>query len=100
LACFLVINMNIIIPILVINLISWSAMLGDKRRSERQGRRVSENTLFLLALFGGAIGIYLGMFLFRHKTKKWYFVWGIPLLIAVNIYSVFLLTGMLERYNI
>jgi uncharacterized membrane protein YsdA (DUF1294 family) len=64
-------------------------MFGDKRSSERQGRRISEKALFFLALFFGAIGIYLGMFLFRHKTKKWYFVWGIPLLVVVNLYLLF-----------
>ena len=44
-----------------------------------------EKTLFLLALLGGACGGWLGMRVFRHKTKHWYFVWGFPLLALLQL---------------
>jgi len=46
---------------------------------------VPEKTLFLVtALFGG-LGGTLGMYFFRHKTKHWYFKFGFPALLVVQI---------------
>lgn len=42
-------------------------------------------TLFLLPLLGGSVGALLGMLVFRHKTKHWYFAWGIPLILLAQI---------------
>lgn len=57
----------------------------DKRRAKAGGRRVSERTLVRLALFGGAAGACAGMRLFRHKTRKPRFAWGMPLLLLVQL---------------
>ncbi len=70
----------------ITNLVSFLVMFWDKRMSQLGKRRISEKALFFLALFFGGLGIYFGMFIFRHKTQKWYFVVGIPLIIALNIY--------------
>ena len=60
--------------------------MGADKRKARNGRwRVPEATLFLLALLGGALGATLGMHLFHHKTKHWYFRWGLPLILLVQI---------------
>lgn len=64
-----------------VNLWAFCLMGFDKGRSRRKGaRRVRERTLFLSALLGGGLGAFLGMWTFRHKTKHWYFVAGIPLI--------------------
>ena len=75
-------------------------MLWDKNQAENGDWRVRERTLFLLALFFGALGIYAGMFTFRHKTKKWYFLIGIPLLIALNIYLLYIGVNFLNNNQI
>ena len=55
-------------------------------------RRVPERTLFLIAALGGSLGVLLGMYTFRHKTKHWYFVIGMPaiciihMIIAVSVF--------------
>lgn len=66
----------------------------DKGRSRRKGaRRVRERTLFLSALLGGSLGAVLGMWLFRHKTRHWYFVYGMPAILVLQILlAVFILT--------
>ena len=56
----------------------------DKRRAKKEGRRVPEKTLFSWALLGGAAGGWLGMRVFRHKTKHWYFKFGFPLLAVLE----------------
>jgi len=72
--------------LLAINLLSFVVVGIDKRKSVQNSRRISEQALFFWALGFGALGIYLGMFIFHHKTAKWYFQLGIPLLVALNIY--------------
>lgn len=54
-------------------------MAADKRRARTGARRVPEARLFLLALLGGGIGGWLGMYVFHHKTKHVKFVVGFPL---------------------
>ena len=68
-----------------VNLAAFAAMGWDKYRAKRPGRRrVPEKRLFLLALLGGALGGTAGMFLFRHKTRHWYFRWGFPAILALE----------------
>lgn len=60
-------------------------MLLDKQKAKKNKWRVPEKTLFLLALLGGSLGTTLGMNVFRHKTKHWYFVVGMPLILVLQI---------------
>lgn len=76
----------ILIGILVImNLIGYMSMWSDKRRAIKNKYRISEKTLFTIALFGGSLGSILGMNQFRHKTKHWYFKYGMPLILIMQI---------------
>lgn len=74
-----------LIYLLIINLIGFFAMLLDKQKAKKNKWRVPEKTLFLLALLGGSLGTTLGMNVFRHKTKHWYFVVGMPLILVLQI---------------
>lgn len=70
----------------LMNLIAFALMGIDKRRAKREGmRRIPEKTLFLSAIFGGSIGAIAGMYTFHHKTRHWYFVWGMPMILAAQI---------------
>ena len=60
-----------------VNLVTFTVYGVDKAKARRGAWRVPEKTLFLLPLLGGSVGALLGMLVFRHKTKHWYFVWGI-----------------------
>lgn len=70
----------------LVNLWAFALMGFDKRRAKMRGaRRVRERTLFLSALLGGGLGACLGMWIFRHKTKHWYFVVGMPLILLAEV---------------
>ena len=69
---------NIIIYLLVINLLAFLGMWWDKRRAQKGEWRISEAGLFTLVLLGGGIGGIIGMYTFRHKTKKLKFTIGFP----------------------
>ena len=59
-----------IIYLIIINIVAFLAMWWDKRQAVQNEWRVSEVTLHLLGIIGGAIGIFGGMYKFRHKTNK------------------------------
>ena len=75
----------------VINIIGFALMGIDKKRAIRGAWRISESSLFLSALLGGSIGSILGMNLFRHKTKHWYFKYGMPAILLLQIAAVIFL---------
>lgn len=76
----------IIIGVLVIiNLLGYISMWSDKRRAIKGKYRISEKTLFTIAILGGSLGSILGMNQFRHKTKHWYFKYGMPLILVIQI---------------
>ena len=68
-----------------INLVTFAVYGIDKAKAKRGAWRMPEKTLFLLPLLGGSLGALLGMRVFRHKTKHWYFVWGIPLILLAQL---------------
>lgn len=74
--------------IAVMNLIGFAIMGIDKRKAKKRAFRVPEATLFLIAILGGSVGSIIGMHLFRHKTRHWYFVWGMPAILILQIVLV------------
>ena len=75
----------LLVVLIVMNLLAFALMGIDKMKARRGSWRIPEKTLFLVtALFGG-LGGTLGMKVFRHKTKHWYFKWGFPALLVVQI---------------
>lgn len=82
---------------LVVNMAAFLVMLIDKMNSRRTGAdRISEGMLFFMAAMFGGVGVYAGMFAFRHKTRKWYFVIGIPLLMFENCSTLYLVYSFLQ----
>lgn len=71
--------------VLALSLADFALMGVDKRRAKRGAWRVKERTFFLLALLGGSPGALLGMWTFRHKTRHWYFKFGLPAILSAQI---------------
>lgn len=74
---------------ILINFISFFIMWYDKKKAQKNQWRISEKALFLFALFLGGIGIYAGMYRFRHKTKHSKFTIGIPVVIIFNFIAIY-----------
>ena len=68
----------------IINLVGFFSMFLDKQKAKRGKWRIPEKTLFLLAVIGGSLGTTLGMHMFRHKTKHWYFKFGMPMILIIQ----------------
>lgn len=71
--------------LVVMNTISFVLMGHDKRSAQKGKWRVSEKTLFLATACFGGLGGVLGMKVFHHKTKHWYFRVFFPMLLIVQI---------------
>ena len=71
--------------LVVLNIIGMGVMWADKIKAKKGAWRIPEKTLFLVSILGGSIGTWAGMYLFRHKTKHWYFVVGMPLILVLQI---------------
>lgn len=69
----------------IINIIAFFLMGIDKAKSKKHAFRIPEKTLFLSAILGGSVGAILGMQTFRHKTKHWYFQYGMPAILALQL---------------
>ena len=87
----------------IINLIAFGLFAADKKRAVLNGeiekakrrrkpepargmkRRIPEKTLFVAAAIGGSIGAMAGMWLLRHKTRHWYFVYGMPAILLLQL---------------
>ena len=70
--------------LLALNIVSFFLMGHDKQCARKNRRRIPEKTLFLSAILFGALGGTLGMFIFRHKTRHWYFRMFFPLLLFLQ----------------
>ena len=77
-----------IIYLIVVNMAGLGIMAADKSKAKRRAWRVPEKTLFFISLIGGSIGTWGGMYLFRHKTKHWYFVIGMPAISFLQVIAV------------
>jgi uncharacterized membrane protein YsdA (DUF1294 family) len=75
----------LLIYLIVLNLIGFALMGLDKQKAKKNLWRIPEKTLFLASLLGGSVGTLIGMHFFRHKTKHWYFVVGMPLILILQI---------------
>ncbi|MBQ2901077.1 MAG: DUF1294 domain-containing protein [Agathobacter sp.] len=70
------------------SMVGFCAMGIDKAKAKANAWRIPEKTLFGIAFAGGGAGIWLGMEVFRHKTKHWYFKYGAPAICLLEFIAV------------
>ena len=69
----------------VMSVLGFMVMGIDKSKAKKGQWRIKEAVLFAFAILGGAVSSMLGMYIFRHKTKHWYFAVFFPVLALVDI---------------
>ncbi|MBM7701258.1 DUF1294 domain-containing protein [Metabacillus iocasae] len=80
----------VLIYLIVVNIVGFYLMGEDKKRAKKREWRIQESTLWLVAAVGGAVGLTIGMYLFRHKTKHIAFKVGFPLLAITFLVLLFM----------
>ena len=70
------------------SIVGFFAMGIDKAKAKMKTWRIPEKTLFMIAFLGGGAGVWLGMEVFRHKTKHLQFKIGVPLITLVELIAL------------
>lgn len=81
----------LIIYFIIINLLALVLTVSDKRRAVKHKYRISEFTLMLVSALGGSVVMYITMLIIRHKTRHLKFMLGIPVIILVQLFIIFLI---------
>lgn len=84
----------ILIWIIIMSCWAFLAMGFDKRQAKKHASRVPEKNLWLLAVIGGGLGAYIGMQVFRHKTRKTSFRVGFLMLALAYVFFILYLFGL------
>lgn len=79
--------------LLTLNLLTFIIYGIDKFKAKKAKWRIPESTLLFLAVFGGSIGAWLGLQVWRHKTQHKKFYIGIPMIITLQVIAtIYILT--------
>ena len=83
----------LLLYLIIINLLGFVLYGVDKSKSKGKSRRIPERTLLWVARLGGGVGCWLGMMLFRHKTKHtrfrvlvplWAVIWAVGMVLLMR----------------
>ena len=75
----------LILYLLAVNVLAFILYGVDKKRARNREWRISEKTLIGIAAIGGSLGAILGMHVFHHKTRHWYFRCGLPVILIIQV---------------
>lgn len=84
--------------LLMINILAFFLYAIDKKKAIKDQYRIPESRLILVAVLGGAVGAFLGMLIFHHKTKKRKFRIVVPLFLF--LYTVVIILCLYGNYHI
>ncbi len=90
----------LIIYLLFINIVSFFIYGLDKNKAKKGKWRIKESTLLFFSLLGGGLGSFLGMQIYRHKTQKMKFKFGVPFLTIVFLVILYLVNHYTTLINL
>lgn len=77
--------------ILAVNFYSFLLIKSQRERfNEAESKKIGDGKLFLAAFLGGAITMYISMFIFKYRLNNMFLMLSLPVLSALNIYLFFL----------
>lgn len=80
----------LLVSLFLMNAAGFLVMFADKQKARQGHWRIPERTLLLIAALGGSLGSLLGMYCFHHKTRHPKFTLGIPLILVLQIFLVWI----------
>lgn len=80
------VRLLMLVYLVIINIAGIIVCGIDKKKAKRHQWRIPERNIFMIAILGGSVGVLLGMYGFRHKTKHRQFTIGIPFILLCQIF--------------
>ena len=80
-----------IVYLVIINMVAFCLYGRDKSAAIKQKQRIPNKVLLGMAVIGGSVGALAGMYIFRHKTKKWYYTVTVPVILLIQIAAAVLM---------
>ena len=77
----------------VVNTITFIVYGIDKLKAKKRKWRIPESTLLLLAIIGGSVGAWCGVKVWHNKTLHKKFIYGIPLIVIIQISIIIYLSN-------
>ena len=87
----------IILYLVAINVVTFLLYGIDKFKAQRSRWRIPESVVLGMTVVGGSVGAWLGMMVWRHKTQHKKFKYGIPLILALQIALLVLVSCKTEQ---
>lgn len=87
----------VILYLVAINVVTFLLYGIDKFKAKRSKWRIPESVLLGFAVIGGSVGAWLGMMVWRHKTQHKKFKYGIPLILAIQIALLIMVSCKTEQ---
>lgn len=78
----------LIVYMATMNAVAFVVYGVDKYKAQKAKWRIRESTLLLLAAIGGSAGAWLGMKIWRHKTRYTKFRYGVPAIFLIQLVGV------------
>ena len=86
---------GVVVYYALINITLFIMMAIDKRKARKSKWRISETTLLLTGLLGGAVGGLLAMKLVHHKSRKAYFYMVYICAVIIHIFAISFVTSLI-----
>ena len=86
---------GVVVYYALINITLFIMMAIDKRKARKSKWRISETTLLLTGLLGGAAGGLLAMKCVHHKNRKAYFYMVYICAVIIHIFAISFVTGLI-----
>lgn len=93
----ILIKILIIVYYISINVYSF-LLLRSQQKAEEDGdcNKVRDGSLFITAILGGALGIYVATFILKFRTRSLFIMVFMPVIIVCNLY--FLIIGFVHDF--
>ena len=87
--------MTLLVILIVLNVVSFALFGIDKWKAGRGAWRISEGTLIGSGAICGTVGAWLGVLVFRHKTRKQSFLVKLAAATVLDVAVLLVLTTMI-----
>ena len=78
----------LLVYLAVINVATFVVFCVDKAKAVAGGYRIREFVLLGMSFAGGAVGGMLGMLIAHHKVNTYYFKYGLPIMLVIDVVAV------------